>query len=256
MINKIKNSLLKSIHIRTYVGFLRAFWLIKIRKKLVLHQGSDSVSEHTIFSNLRRVKNNKDNPHPKAKYLFGIDKAQDGSKVRLLMNPLMSIDKVNSKISKIKLLVIGPKLESEILSIRSYGILKKNIDAIDLISYSPWIKSGDMHDLPYEDSTFDVIISGWVIAYSDNKQKAVDEMIRVAKDGAIICIGVGYTPSSNSEIIQKRGYLIGSEERILNNQFIFDLFKERIDKIYFKHDIDDNRKKTPGKILSLFSIKK
>ena len=172
------------------------------------------------------------------------------------MNPIMSIDKINSKISELKVLVIGPKLESEILSIRSYGILKKNIDAIDLISYSPWIKSGDMHDLPYEDSTFDVIISGWVIAYSDNKQKAVDEMIRVAKDGAIIGIGVGYTPTSNSEIIEKRGYLISSEERIFNNKFIFDLFKEKIDKIYFKHDIDDKRKEISGKILSVFSIEK
>ena len=113
-----------------------------------------------------------------------------------------------------------------------------------------------MHDLPYEDSTFDVIISGWVIAYSDNKQKAVDEMIRVAKDGAIIGIGVGYTPTSNSEIIEKRGYLISSEERIFNNKFIFDLFKEKIDKIYFKHDIDDKRKEISGKILSVFSIEK
>ena len=152
---------------------------------------------------MRRIKSNKNNPHPKAKYLFGIDKAHDGSKVRLLMNPLMSIDRISSRIGKIKVLVIGPKLESEILSIRSYGIPKKNIDAIDLISYSPWVKSGDMHNLPYEKCTFDVIISGWVIAYSDNKQRAVDEMVRVAKDGAIIGIGVGYTPSSNKEIIEK-----------------------------------------------------
>ena len=172
------------------------------------------------------------------------------------MNPLMSIDRISSRIGKIKVLVIGPKLESEILSIRSYGIPKKNIDAIDLISYSPWVKSGDMHNLPYEKCTFDVIISGWVIAYSDNKQRAVDEMVRVAKDGAIIGIGVGYTPSSNKEIIEKRGYLISSEERIPNNQFLFNLFKDRIDKIYFKHDIDDNRKEMSGKILSLFSIKK
>ena len=195
--------MLRSIHIRSYVSFLRAFWFIKIRKKLVLHKGSDSVSEHTIFSNLRRIKSNKTILILKQSIFFGIDKAHDGSKVRLLMNPLMSIDRISSRIGKIKVLVIGPKLESEILSIRSYGIPKKNIDAIDLISYSPWVKSGDMHNLPYEKCTFDVIISGWVIAYSDNKQRAVDEMVRVAKDGAIIGIGVGYTPSSNKEIIEK-----------------------------------------------------
>lgn len=223
---------------------------------MTFHDFDNSVSKHTVFSNLRRIVENKEKPHPKAKYLFGIDKAHDGSKVRLLMNPLLSIDKINSKINDLKILVIGPKLEAEILSIMSYGIPKKNIEAIDLISYSPWIRAGDMHDMPFADSSFDVVLSGWVLAYSDNKQKAADEMIRVSKNGGILGIGIGYSPSSNSDIIKDRGYLIGSEERINSNDFIFNLFKPTIDHIYFNHEVDRDRINIHGKILSIFSIKK
>ena len=55
----------------------------------------------------------------------------------------------------------------------SYGISRKNISAIDLISYSPWIDLGDMHNLPYKDNSFDIIICGWVIAYSNKKETTV-----------------------------------------------------------------------------------
>ena len=61
---------------------------------MTFHDFDNSVSKHTVFSNLRRIVENKEKPHPKAKYLFGIDKAHDGSKVRLLMNPLLSIEKL------------------------------------------------------------------------------------------------------------------------------------------------------------------
>jgi SAM-dependent methyltransferase len=241
---------------RTYISFIRCFWYIKVKKKLILDENNKSVSKNTIFSNLRRIIINKEKPHPKAQYLFGIDKAHDGSKVRLLLDPLMSIDKISSQISNLKVLVIGPKLEAEILSVMSYGIPRHNIEAIDLISYSPWIRSGDMHEMPFADNSFDIIISGWVIAYSDDKKKAAKEMIRVSKNGTVICIGVSHSPATNNEIVKERGYLIGSAERIDSTDFLFNLFKPSIENIYFKHDIDSERQDMFGKIITLFSIRK
>ena len=139
--------LLSFTRIRILVSFIRAFWYIKVKKRLnTFKDPSDSIHEHTIFSNLRRVVSNPENPHPNARYLFGIDLQQDGSKVRTLMNPVICIDKISNNISNIKVLIIGPKLESEILSVMSYGIPLRNIKAIDLITYSPWVDQGDMHN--------------------------------------------------------------------------------------------------------------
>jgi len=249
--------LLSFTRIRIIVSFIRSLWFIKVKKRLNTFQSpSDSVHEHTIFSNLRRVVSNEENPHPGAKYLFGIDLQQDGSKVRTLMNPVVSIDKISKNLSEIKVLIIGPKLESEILSVISYGIPLRNIKAIDLITYSPWVDQGDMHNLPYQDDTFDLIICGWVIAYSDDKQKAAEEMIRVSKNGCIIAVSATYSPKTNEEIEESRGYLIGSEERIEDTKFINSLFSKNIGDIYFKHDVPEEAKQDNGKIITIFGIQK
>ena len=250
------NTLLKFTRIRILVSYVRAFWFIKIKKTLKTSSdlSEGNVHKHTIFSNLRRVVSNKDNPHPHANYLFGIDKQQDGSKIRLLMNPVLSIDSISSNISELKVLIIGPKLESEILSVMSYGIPKKNITSVDLIKYSPWVDQGDMHNLQYGDNQFDLILCGWVIAYSDNKQKAAEEMVRVGKSGVIIALSAGYSPSSNEEIKSRRGYLISSEERIDDSKFLLDLFKDNIKNVYFNHDVDESRRDLNGKIITIFSL--
>ena len=249
--------LLSFTRIRILVSFIRAFWYIKVKKRLnTFKDHSDSIHEHTIFSNLRRVVSNPENPHPNARYLFGIDLQQDGSKVRTLMNPVICIDKISNNISNIKVLIIGPKLESEILSVMSYGIPLRNIKAIDLITYSPWVDQGDMHNLPYQDDTFDLIICGWVIAYSDDKQKAAEEMIRVSKNGCIIAVSATYSPKTNEEIEESRGYLIGSEERIEDTKFLNSLFSKNIGDIYFKHDVPEEAKQDNGKIITIFGIQK
>jgi len=250
------NTLLRFTRVRIIISYVRAFWFIKIRKRLTVTSidSSKEVHEHTVFSNLRRVISNKENPHPKAKYLFGIDRQQDGSKIRLLMNPVLSIDHISLRIKDLKVLIIGPKLESEILSVISYGIPLRNITAIDLIKYSPWVDQGDMHDLPYEENEFDLILCGWVLAYSNNKIKAAKEMIRVAKSNAVIALSAAYSAISKQEIINKRGYLIGSEEEIKNSKFLLDLFGNNIKNIYFRHDIDEMNKKINGKIITVFSL--
>ena len=81
--------------------------------------------------------------------------------------------------------------------------------------------------MSYQDDEFDLILCGWVIAYSNDKAKAASEIIRVGKKGAIIALGATYSPLSNEEVISRRGYLVGSEERIKNAETLLSLFKEK-----------------------------
>jgi ubiquinone/menaquinone biosynthesis C-methylase UbiE len=71
----------------------------------------------------------------------------------------------------------------------SYGIKPGNLKTLDHISYSPWITTGDMHDIPFEDNSFDVLILGWVIGYSRKPERVAEEIISVSRPGAIVSIG-------------------------------------------------------------------
>lgn len=53
------------------------------------------------------------------------------------------------------------------------------------------VKDGDARELPFPDSTFDVVVSGWAIhniAVGTGREKAIKEMIRVLKPGGWIGI--------------------------------------------------------------------
>ena len=113
-----------------------------------------------------------------------------------LINPLTAIQDVFLGAANMKVLSIGPRTEMELLHLVGAGFHPKNITAVDLISTSPWIELGDMHALPYADRAFDIVISGWVLGYSKDQQKAVDEILRVTKDGGLAAIGTTYNPAA------------------------------------------------------------
>jgi len=91
-------------------------------------------------------------------------------------------------INKNDLLIIGPRYETEILIARSFGF--KNIKAIDTFSYSPIIDAGDMHEMQYQNESFNSVICGWTLTYSDKPDIAAKEMIRVMKKNSILVIAV------------------------------------------------------------------
>ncbi|MBX7200326.1 MAG: class I SAM-dependent methyltransferase [Rhodospirillaceae bacterium] len=105
---------------------------------------------------------------------------ESGTRTARLINPLAALDDIFVRADTRKVLSIGPRTEIELLHLVAVGVLLENIKAIDLISNSPWIELGDMHQLPYPDRSFDITISGWVLGYSRDPQKAIDEMVRVA----------------------------------------------------------------------------
>ncbi len=89
-----------------------------------------------------------------------------------------------------KLLIIGPRFESELLLAEGLGWPAENVSAIDLLAYSPRVTVGDMHSMPFPDEHFDSIVCGWTLSYSKEPATAAQEIDRVCAPGGVVCFGV------------------------------------------------------------------
>lgn len=133
-----------------------------------------------------------------------------------------------------KVLSIGPRTEGELFCLRGYGFKASNIRGLDLISYSPYIDVGDMHAMPYNNDSFDVILSSCVLGYSLEPQKACDEMLRVAKEGALIC----FSHDVHHKTHQKYP--------IKTCQHYLDFFKGHVKRVFFTHELPEHLSDTHG----------
>lgn len=105
-------------------------------------------------------------------------------RIDFLVNYLGSTTRDTNK----KILVLGPRYESELFGYQALGFRKKNIYALDTYSYSKKIITGNIHNLPFSDEFFDIIVCGWTLPYSNNIELAIDEISRSLKKGGIfIC---------------------------------------------------------------------
>ena len=158
-----------------------------------------------------------------------------------LVNPLTAINTVYRNLNTQQVLSIGPRSEMELIHLVGAGFWACNIQALDLISTSPWIEPGDMHALPYPDDHFDVVMSGWVLAYSSDPQKAVNEMVRVAKNGAILAIANTFNPqASEVDYRDEDAKIVGTVFRRV--QQYRDLLGPHLDKVYFQDEPEEERK--------------
>lgn len=154
-----------------------------------------------------------------------------------------------------KILSIGCRFETELLYLVGYGFSPQNIRGFDMLSYSPWVDCGNMHALPYADNSWDAVILGWVLSYSDNPKKAKDEVVRVACNGALIAIGVSYYPAHMmTEEYLAAGEVRLRDQRIQTVEGFLRLFGDHVQTVYFQHDAPDPAKE--GFCSVIFSIKK
>lgn len=124
-----------------------------------------------------------------------------------------------------KVLVIGPRNEAEVLLLKLSQFPFKDIEAIDIFSYSPLIKVQDMHDIKFPDNTFDIVYAAWVLPYAYDIKKAVSEIKRVLKPGGIVAAGYSHT-----EVVSTAdGYPISGGLKELH-----DLFAPDIDWIFWQ----------------------
>jgi len=265
-LKKLTNQLISDLYkidiLRFIIVYLRfiIFYIILRRKKLLYDEKSEieniitfkekkindfskeriNSKETTIEHNLIYTKN-----------LFSIKKKYKqfiGGKTKSLIAPIESLDFVDKE--NFKILSIGPRNEGEIYLIKSFGYKWKNIFAIDLQTYTGKIKLCDMHDICFDNDFFDIVLSGWTLAYSSNKNKALDEIKRVAKNNAIISIGYTYLPE------EKKYEVLNTDKRLISNDQIIDHFKVIEDNIYYNFDSFKINKSETRHSLITFRINK
>lgn len=154
-----------------------------------------------------------------------------------------------------KVLSVGCRFETELLYLIGHRCSTRNVRGLDTISYSPWVDAGNMHAMPYPDCTWDVVILGWVISYSDRPRQAAAEVIRVARDGATIAIGVSYYPRETLEDLERTGPYVGPQEsRIQTVDALLDLFEGHVGEVFLRNDA--RRLDREGTCSVIFSVKK
>lgn len=212
--------------IRNFFCILRVFYFCGIKKKL---KNFDKISQdtwkHTLDSNKRAVYDKNINlpKHPSRKKILGIARNQDGSKLNFLLEAVKKRYS-KSEFKNLKVLSIGPRSEGEIYNLFAKGFELENIVGIDLFTYSPLIKLGDMHNLDFPNDKFDIVLMGWCLAYSNNKNKVISEVNRVLRKKGLLIIGHTIIETPDEEIIRKRGYLVASPHNKINS-------KEDLDKL-------------------------
>lgn len=227
---------IRTIIARTRIAYFRQQ---QMSVSVVDEYDKDSVAELTIEHNLTGL---SDIAAPRSHFL---------------LRPLISINEVmHSMYAGDLFLTIGPRSEGEILNMIGYGIPIDKIRALDLISCSPWVEKGDMHDMPYEDNTFSVILLGFVLGYSVNPKKLVSEILRVAKPGCIVAIGNEFNPKTNEELRVEAGYSSWKVFRYNTADDIINLFEDVIDKVLFQTEPAPQYRTVPGAIGVIFRVKK
>ncbi len=240
---KIINQFLLITHIRIVVGKARLFYFTKILRSLKTIESNDAI-KMTVKHNLKGLTQ------------FGL------SRMNKIIKPLSVLENV-SKDSKI--LVIGPRNEEDLLNLIGNGFNKKNLIGLDLISYSPLIEIGDMHNTRYDENYFDVVVCGWTLSYSNYPFKFAKEMTRITKNGGVVAIGVEYsTLSLEDDIEVHQGYSLTTEgfDRINSVAAILKLFSNNVGEVYFNHDAPNKishtgkLKDNVSSVVAIFSLKK
>lgn len=225
--------------IRYSVALVRyLFFTFVLRRLRTLDLDSKSIGVNTVFHNLKNLKGLR---------MLSVARSHQ------LIRPLSVVQGLGKHT---RVLSVGPRSEGELLNLASVGFRPRNIRGLDLISYSKWIDLGDMHQMPYEDNTWDAVVLGWCLAYSDNRPQAAREVIRVAKPGAIIAIGNEYTPATAAELSKLVGYQVCDEVRITSLRELLDLFEPHVGHVYFAQDVQPTKRDQVNEIIAIFSIRK
>lgn len=166
--SKITDLILSSPYL--YIRFLSIRKNYFLKKAPIRYYESEYARENTISHN--------------SLALIDITCDVSMSRIERLLWPILSLENI---VKSSKVLVIGPRTEHDIFMVRKHGFI--NVYGLDLISYSPHIFCGDMHEIPFPDSTFDVVIVGWTLAYSNNQRLALSEIFRVVRAGGCVALG-------------------------------------------------------------------
>jgi hypothetical protein len=228
--------------LRSAVGRARLYYFVRIRRQLRT-QDSGQAYATTVAHNLRGLTDHVT------------------KRMQRVIQPLVSIETLNTRS---RILVVGPRTESDLLMFRALGF--DYVRGLDLISYSPWVDLGDMHRMPYDDGTWDAVILAWCLTYSREPEVVAREVIRVAKPGALIGVGLEYSTLTPDDVRALIGYEITTEDgppRANSVADVLSLFGSSVDHVYFDHDAPRRRSHTRSgeirdvsQVVVVFSVRK
>jgi hypothetical protein len=236
-------SLLWIPSVREFVGRFRLWYYLTLQKRWKTFD-SKHAFDVTVKHNFKLLKD------------FSIPRMD------LLVKPLSVLEFLGDESD---VLVIGPRNENDLLKLLASGFSRSRIRGLDLMSYSPLIDVGDMHETPYEDSRWDAIICGWTLSYSRRPDLFSKELIRIARPGCAIAIAVEYSPISDEELVDFVGYTIADKgfERINSVDQILRLFEGHVGHVYFSHDAPlkryhsrDGLVANPSSVAVIFTVRK
>ena len=84
-------------------------------------------------------------------------------------------------------LCIGARTGQEVVALKELGV--KEVVGIDIVPHPPHVVKGDMHNLDFEDETFDFVYTN-VMDHSIDPAKMISEIERVLKVGGIFYLQV------------------------------------------------------------------
>jgi SAM-dependent methyltransferase len=236
--------ILKSASLCSLIGTIRLKYFIHIKRSLIFSK-SEAAFNLTIKHNLRSLC------------------SFQNERMKLLIDTVTVIEKSPPNIES-KVLVIGCRNELDLLRLFSNGFSSKNIRGLDLIKYSPMVDCGDMHNLPYPDSVFDIVLCGWTLSYSRTPDLAAKEIERVTKPGGLIGVSVEYC-SDQAGVDSMEGYSISEgTPRLLNSSDdLLRLFHTDRKDVFFINDaplkLSHSRNgfvASPSNIAVIFSCRK
>ena len=105
-----------------------------------------------------------------------------------------------------KCLCLGARVGHEVAALQELGI--KDTIGIDIIPHEPYVTTGDIHALDFENNTFDFIYTN-IIDYSIDPQKMINEAERVLKNDGVIMIQLqlGINNDEYAECISDNAFL-------------------------------------------------
>ena len=231
-LNQLILGLFRNEYINRLVFKIRFLFFVYIRRNIKVYENESSViaNKYSIKMLKRGITSNRP-----LKFIL----------------PLAVIEEVNKQG---KTLSIGCRFETELLYLAAYGFKKSGIRGMDMISYSPWIDIGNMHKMPYADSSFDTVTMGWLISYSETPEVAAREVVRVLKPGGFVAIAVShYSTEQIKKILEDKSYVAHPGNRIQTTDGLLKIFEPYVDQVYFRHQPPSTKE---GACTVVFSIKK
>jgi hypothetical protein len=227
------NSLLRVPILNRIVFSVRFFYYIRILRKFRMY-ADDSNTFNSEYSKKMLLK------------------GQTSDRPLSLIMPLASIPGIQDS----RVLSVGSRYETELLYLLGYGFKSNHIRGLDLFSYSPWIDVGNMHQMPYGDNSFDIVVLGWIISYSETPKKVAEEVIRVIETGGWVAVGVSYYRKEfvENQIADGKEIIGNYSSRLQTTKKILDLFSPWVDEVLLTFDPSPNV--LESRCTVIFSIKK